>query len=824
VTIRLAVAHTGGLPSARPTQWLRLLVLGVAIVSMAPNLISAQGRGREGNPRDRLNYFYHQRAYPFGKIPPRALQSARARYKARWPGAIPEQSVQGVSSTAGWAPLGPSAISDFYKSAGRVTAIAIDPTNANVIYVGAAQGGVWKTGDGGTSWAPLTDAECSLAIGAVAVDPVTPSVVYAGTGEANGFDSYYGCGVLRSTDGGATWEQLGAAAFDTPTGGAHVSKIVIDRATAGSLTGSTVFAATSVGLYKSTNSGITWTEVLSGLVTDLVADPTNNATLYAGRVTLPGETGVYKSTDGGGSWRSLSAGFPPFFASSDITRIQLAISTSAPSTLYATAAVAGGSLLGVFKSEDSGATWPDLDASGVSCGQCNYDLVISVDPRDRDVVYFGGVLLYLSRDGGANFTQIGNGAIHVDQHAFAFDPRDPSTIFTGNDGGIYKSINQGQSWVSLNADLAIAQFYPGISVSPSTTLDILGGTQDNGVLEYTGGAVWSQVIGGDGGFTTQTGTTAFGECQWNCGPARRDGGPGTPFVSKSSGIDLNEPAAFIPPLVLDPTNPQVLYFGTYSKLYRTIDNGESWSSIVSDLSTGYVRAISIAPSDAQTIYVGGDGGNVVVTADGGASWTSVAAGLPDRTVTDIAVDATDPHRAYVTMSGFLSGHVFRTVDRGASWEDISSSLVDIPVNAILRLPGSGELYIGTDLGVLNSTDEGTTWAPSTTGLPNVAVLDLVFHSATQTIFAATHGRGMFAHRVLAPVVLHGDVNLDGAVSALDAQAILTGVVGLTLPTGWVLSPNGDANCDGRVEALDAQIVLGYVVGLPTLQFCVGTVR
>src|SRR5213593_143971 len=157
---------------------LPLLVLAVAILSITPNLISAQGRGREGNPGDRLNYFYYQRAYPFGKIPPHALQSARARYKSRWPGAIRAQSEQGVSSTAAWAPLGPSAISDFYKSAGRVTAIAIDPTNANVIYVGAAQGGVWKTRDGGTSWAPLTDAECSLAMGAVAVDPVTPNVVY----------------------------------------------------------------------------------------------------------------------------------------------------------------------------------------------------------------------------------------------------------------------------------------------------------------------------------------------------------------------------------------------------------------------------------------------------------------------------------------------------------------------------------------------------------------------------------------------------------------------------------------------------------------------
>ncbi len=203
-------------------------------------------------------------------------------------------------------------------------------------------------------------------------------------------------------------------------------------------------------------------------------------------------------------------------------------------------------------------------------------------------------------------------------------------------------------------------------------------------------------------------------------------------------------------------------------------------------------------------------------------------GLPGPTsppaITDIAVDVTDPRRAYATASGFQAGHVFRTVDRGASWQDISSNLLDIPVNAILRLPGTNALYIGTDLGVFVSSDDGVTWAPSTTGMPNVAVMDLVFQGATHMIVAATHGRGMFAHTVGTPVALRGDVNGDGRVSALDAQGILTGVVGLNLPTGWLLSPNGDANCDGRVEALDAQIVLAYVAGLPASQFCVGTVR
>jgi len=608
-----------------------------------------------------------------------------------------------------------------------------------------------------------------------------------------------------------------------------MSKIVIDPATAGSPTSSTVFAATSVGLYKSTTSGTTWTLLLAGGFTDVVADPANRSTLYA--AGSPANDGVYeveKSTDGGASWIALSGGFPPVSPPSSFGRIQIAISASSPATLYAAVTKDGtGSLLGLFKSENAGATWIDVDAAGFDCGQCSYDLVVAVDPSDPHIVYLGGVRLYLSTDGGASFTNIGD-VIHGDQHAFAFDPANPLTIFAGNDGGIFRSSDRGQSWVSLNTNLAITQFYPGISVSPNTAPDILGGTQDNGTVEYTGDPVWSRVLFSDGGFTainSQTPTTAWAETYWQIrtgfsGPRRRDAGGD--FALKVTGINLGDPALFIPPLVMDPVNSQVLYFGT-SRLYRTADNGESWGQIGLDLSQ--ISAIAVAPSDPQTIYVGNELGTVAITADGGASWTTQNLGR-GYFLTDIAVDATDPQRAYVTFSGFTfdqGRHVFRTVDRGVSWQDISSTLVDIPVNAILRLPGSGELYIGTDLGVFNSTDDGATWAPSTTGLPNVAVLDLVFQSATQTIVAATHGRGMFA-RAVQTGVLHGDVSLDGRVSAIDAQGILTGVVGLPLPTGWVMSPNGDANCDGQVTALDAQIVLSYVVGLPTSQFCVGSVR
>ena len=831
----------------RSGGWPRV-VLGLAMLAAWPGGAAAQGARREADPRDWSRHFYRQRAYPSDRIAPHALRQARTTYRARWPGAIASQRLRVAASTEGWASLGPSSIPIFGGSGGRVTAIAVDPTNSNTIYAGAAQGGVWKTVNGGGSWMPLTDGECSLAMGALAVDPVAPGIVYAGTGEPNvELYDYYGCGVLRSTDGGVTWTQLGGAIFDTPTGGAYISELVVDRATAGSGSSSTVFAATSFGLYKSTNSGVTWSQLLPAWVTDIVQDPSRPAILFAAAgcpIASPVDpcppnslaNGVYKSVDGGATWSQLSGGFPTL----DVGRIQLAIAVSSPSTLYAAVVDAfgaggnDGALLGLFKSTNAGATWTSVGHAGDFCrDQCWYDLVVSVDPTNPNLVYVGGVDLYRSTDGGATFGVI-TGPIHPDQHAFTFDARNPSTIFVANDGGVYASTDRGQSWLSLNADLAITQFFPGISVSPTTSPDILGGTKDNGVVEYTGTPVWAELLVCDGGFTAinfQTPTTAFAECQWPYvpGPFRRDGGTGGSFVSKANGIDVNDPGLFIPPLVMDPTNPQLLYFGTY-RLYRTIDNGDSWSAISGNLtkSSGSpyraVSAIAVALSDPQTIYVGTSDGNALVTTNGGGTWTPVTSGLPNRWITDIAVASSDPQRAYLTVSGFGSGHVFRTVNGGASWQDISSALIDVPVSAILRVPGSDELYVGTDLGVFRSPDDGVTWAPSTPGLPNVVVLDLAFQSATQTLVAGTYGRGVFARSVGGAGVLRGDVNLDGQVSAADAQGILTGAVRLTLPPGWLSYPNGDANCDGRSSALDAQIVLSFVVGLPTSQFCVGQVR
>lgn len=836
-------------PVALRTRWLPLLAaLLPALAGCGQRFRGAEEAEREHIPegpaveahesesvRARLEYFYRRRAFPYDRIPTGALQRAEGALRARWPAAVRGRGFVHASGAGGWVSLGPRPIfSGPAAVSGRVTAVAVHPANPSILYLGAAQGGVWRSGDGGATWAPRTDDQCSLAIGALAIDPVDPDIVYAGTGEANlSADSYYGCGVLRSIDGGVTWAQLGAAVFDTPAGGAYIAAIVVDRATAGSAGASVVIVASNSGVWRSTDSGQSWTRVQTGYASALVQDPVTTTLWYTAITFTNGIRGIYRSGDNGVTWTPATAGFP----ATDIGRIALAIAPSAPGTLYAAVQDdfdgfgSDGSLLGIFKTTDGALTWNQLTAANASCAtQCWYDIVLAVNPADARQLLFGGVALYASTDGGATFVNAG-GTIHVDQHALVF--ADAATIYAGNDGGVYRGTLPGPAWESLNNDLALTQFYAGLSLQPGAGPGILGGTQDNGTLEYTGGPSWGEVLGGDGGYTATDGQApgvVYGETQWVAssgfsGPRRREAAGGQ-FVLKTSGINIAERGNFIAPLVMDPGDPRVLYFGA-STLYRTGNRGELWSPISPPAANGgQVDAIGPA-SDGLTIYLASSDTATIdlqVTANLGASWQAATSGLPNRIVTDIQVDPTDPRTAYLVVSGFGTGHVFRTSDGGGAWQDISGGLPDVPGNSILWIPSRGELYAGTDLGVFVSGDQGVSWAPFIDGLPNVAIFDLVYNIASNTIVAGTHGRGAFGYTLPSSGVLRGDVSLDGQVTAVDAQAILSAAVSLPLPPGFLAAPNGDASCDVKVTAFDAALVLSYAVGLPTARYCVGLTR
>jgi hypothetical protein len=784
---------------------------GAVLLASLPASGWAQEREVGDSPRLRWEFFYQKRAFPFAQIPAGALARAQlqaASLRARFQAAPPP-----ISGTQ-WQSIGPEGIPISQGSIGRLTAIAVHPTDQNTVYIGGAQGGVWKTVNGGASWTPLTDHECSLAMGALAIDPVNPQIVYAGTGEQHySADSYYGCGVLRSSDGGATWTQLGGSIFQTASGGAKISRIVIDPRTAGTPATTQILVASDFGLYRSLNGGTSFTQVLTGAATDLVMNPSNPDTLYAAVRSV----GVYRSVDAGVSWVAANSGF-----STSIRRINLAIAPSAPATIYASVENAsGGDLAGIWGTTDGAVTWTQLSATGASCGtQCWYDKTIAVAPNDANTVYFGGVSLYKSTNGGASFTNI-QGGIHVDQHYIAFDPADPLTVYVGNDGGVFRSTNGGSSWTSLNTNLVLTQFYEGISIHPFDPTQAMGGTQDNGTVAWAGDPVWSEVLGGDGGYTAidqDNPAARYAETQWQAssgysGPRRSDG---FGYSLKLNGINTADRAQFIPPLVMDPTDSRTLYFGTY-RVYRTTDRADSWTPISGDLTGGgSISAIAPATGNPALLYVGTSDGRVWTTTNGGQDW--VQRTLPigsSRYVQDIAVDPRNPQTAWVTVSGFLTSHVFRTTDGGASFQNASGNLPDVPVNAVVLDPTArAVVLVGTDLGVFASGDSGGTWTPLPDGLPNVAVYDLAYNANTGVLLAGTHGRGMFALELVRPLTLavspgvrrdtalagDADLRTDSAVVILSGSGALAATWSATHgAASWIALTTSSGTGTGRLR-------------------------
>ncbi len=829
--LALAIAPTSALIALSP------LTRAASAQALPPSATWEDEKGREA-------YFWAQRSYPSTERPYAAMWQLRMSMGAH----LPVRSSTSATPILGgaWRQLGPTGLfnaeAGFYDSSPQldaeaaVTAITPSPKAGGPFLIGSASGGVWRTPALGSGWTPLTDDQCALTIGALSVDPVNPSIVYAGTGEYN--TNSNGCGILKSVDGGTTWAVTGASAFDFSTGGGVAfGHIFVDPPTAGSTTGTTLLAANNVGLYRSVNSGSSWSLVLSGQAASVVAHPTKAGVRFVGESDYytPTHRGIYRSSDGGATWNAL----PPLPQTvvDSIGRIELATSPASPNLLFTVVAdFRTSKLQGLYVWDDSLSQWQRLAAAGLYTGinrgdfgaQGNYDLAIAVDPRDARRIYLAGVRAFLSTDGGATFASMGLD-IHTDWHSIVIDPLNPDLVYAATDGGIFESTDAGATWASRNAGLAIGQFYPGISISPKGAT-ILGGLQDNSTSSYSGSLVWDGVFAtGDGGFTAinyANPTIQWGGGYWSNGPViiRRDA---TSLASsRGTGIVTSDRAAFFPPLLRDPVTPTKRYFGTY-RFYRTTNEGVLWTPISGDLtrtSSGVITALAVAPSDTLTVYVGTSDGNVQVSRDGGLTFTLMTAGLPNRYVTRIVVDPAAATHALLTVSGFGTGHVFETTTAGVSWQNITGTLVNAPASAVAFIGGTGVIMVGTDAGVFQSADDGVTWQAGPTGIPNAIIQDLVYSPTASLVVAGTYGRGMFAYAVgTQAAVLRGDVNGDAKVDAFDALILQQALVGIVSPA-TALYPAGDANCNGTIDAGDVLLVLKAAVGLPTTGACVGTVR
>ena len=723
-------------------------------------------------------WFYGQRAYPLPHIPSGLRLQALAALTAS------EVSGAGTFSAGSpvWTFIGPKPTGTPYTFpvvSGRITALALDPRNPSmVVYAGAADGGVWKTTDGGLHWTPLTDHQNSLAIGSLLIDPANPDTVYAGTGEENfNGDAYYGAGILKSTNGGASWTRY-PGPFAAPNGpdsfyngGGRIGSLALQPGS------STVLLAAvqrfpDDGIYRSTDAGVHWKHVFSGTpATQVIFDPGNPSTAYAavGYGFAASGAGIYKSTDGGLTWNILTGTGSNVLPTANVGRVALAMAPSNSSVLYAGIDDTRNSgLLGMYKTIDGGQNWTRLSSAPAYCApQCWYDNVIAVHPTDANTVFAGGafsITLVRSLDGGSTWRTVQSeqnfGNVHADVHALAFTP-DGSQLFVGNDGGMYLTANPKAPKIAfhhLNTTLALTQFYPGMSLHPTNIQAGLGGTQDNGTQQYSGTKKWNQVTCGDGGFTAINPINpqvVYTTCELiSIQKSTSGGGNPSAWQSAQNGINTSDPVQFIPPLVMDLSSPDRLYFGT-NRVYQTTDGASSWTAISPDLTSGNgnsLTSVAVSPVNANTVWALSGDGLVHVTNNAlsgtAAVWTNVTSSiLPARFPTQIAASPVSATAAYLAFSGFSGftdhvGHVFETTDGGQTWTDISGNLPNIPVNDIVADPDlANTVYAALDIGVYYTTNNGAAWAPLFRGLPRVAVLSLKLHEATRTLRAGSHGRG-----------------------------------------------------------------------------------
>ena len=663
----------------------------------------------------REKWFYEQRIYPNSFLPDDAYRKAHLQKMVL-------QNLNGYQVKNGsWYSLGPTpGLNQNYGDvSSRIVSVKYNPSNPNILYVGTACGGVWKTTNGGSLWIPLTDFEVSLSSGALAIDYNNSNIIYIGTGEATYFTySYYGRGLLKSTDGGNNWVLYRNGLPDLT----YFSRLVIKPGNSNVL-----FAALgTAGLYKSTNTGESWSIAVSGRCDDIVFSPDGS------KVYIVGSGSGYKISTNGGETFTTHTSF------SVGTRSHLAIFRGNPNILYAT--TYRDTTVYAYKSTNGGYNYVVLPNTFTGSNQAWYDYYIHVNPNDENNVFIGLVDLWRTLN-GRDFVKITNtssGPVHVDHHNLDFHPSDANTLIIANDGGVNLSTNKGTNWLNLNSSLNLTQFYR-IASDPSNAMHIIGGTQDNGVQRTTGSLKWNVVYGGDGGevcFNPKDPKYILTENQFNA--VRRSTDGGLSWASAVSG--LSGTAAWIAPLIVHPDSSGVFYTAR-QQLFKTTNNAASWNLYSSGLS-GTVRELTISKSNPKVIFAAVN--NLIYkSADGGKTFLLASNSLPNRIITSINVHPDSSETVILTMSGFGGGHVYKSTNGGINWFDISGNLPDSPVNDGMFYNSSGIYIVATDVGVYLTDNYGNTWSELANGLPNTVCIHLDYNLAANKLRVATHGRGVW---------------------------------------------------------------------------------
>jgi photosystem II stability/assembly factor-like uncharacterized protein len=686
-------------------------------IGRMPSEVNTSGTGFK--PYMRFKDFFERRLGPDDDLVPGARWRAFQQLR--------EMEQRGRAG-ATWFSLGPVNV------AGRCLAIEVHPQNSAIVYAGFASGGLWKSTDGGNTWMPLGDDLPTLAVSAIEIDPNNPDRIWIGTGEGWGnIDAVHGVGLLRSTDGGQTWETTGYN-YEM-NANRDVYELEYNPVTG------TLLLAADNGLYRSTDGGDTFDAIFTlGQWKDVELQRGSSNVVFACAHAMA-EAGFYRSTDDGLTWTRITAGTP----TSDMGNMRFALTDADPNIIYWAIAKGGGQMKGIWKSTDGGLSFSQVYVPGQNhyLTQGWYNLTIDVSPTDPDIVFSGGVYFFKSTNGGSSFVQFANN-IHVDHHATAWDPSNPNIFWVGSDGGVWRSVNGGTSFQDKNNGLVTLQFY---AMNHSVTLPTraLGGTQDNGTWVYNNSQNWSYVLGGDGFFTEvdyQDENIVYAELYYGEHYRSMNGGPGMYPINNG----ITEAGPWSTPTHMDFSDPATLYTAHNTTVFKTTNRGNSWFPITTESIYGSGTSIHQCRNQPDVLVVTSKL-KVWVSTDHGATWEDRSSGLiTGSSISDVHVHPDDPNIILVTLSSYNPNlhQIYKTTDQGLSWFPIDEGLPDEPINSVEIDPSHPDWYfIGTDLGVYVSFDAGATWTPFNVGLPHAVVADIRIHDQGRFLRAATHGRGMW---------------------------------------------------------------------------------